>query len=102
MKVVNTKKFYIEAAIIIALMFGFGFLPPIEPITAHGMRVIGILLACIYAWTIVGAYCVGLFTWQYYYFCIFRGIWQPDAFNGLILFDFLRMCGKKRIINYYC
>lgn len=52
MKVVNTKKFYIEAAIIIALMFGFGFLPPIEPITAHGMRVIGILLACIYAWTI--------------------------------------------------
>ena len=52
MKVPNTKRFYIDFAIILLLMFGFGFLPPVAPITAQGMRVIGILLACIYAWTI--------------------------------------------------
>ena len=52
MKVESRKKFYIQAIIIIGIMFGFGFIPPIEPITAQGMRVIGILLACIYAWTI--------------------------------------------------
>lgn len=52
MHVANTKKFYIQTGIILALMFGFGFIPPIAPITAHGMRVLGILFACIYAWTI--------------------------------------------------
>ena len=52
MKVANTKRFYLDLAIILLLMFGFGFLPAIAPITGQGMRVIGILLACIYAWTI--------------------------------------------------
>ena len=52
MKVANTKRLYLDFVIIIFLMFGLGFLPPIAPITAQGMRVIGILLACIYAWTI--------------------------------------------------
>lgn len=52
MKVANTSRFYLDFAIILLLMFGFGFLPAIAPITGQGMRVIGILLACIYAWTI--------------------------------------------------
>lgn len=46
------KRFYIDIIVIFTLMFGFGFLPPLEPITAHGMRVLGILFGCIYAWTI--------------------------------------------------
>lgn len=52
MEVKNVKRFYIDVAIILCLMFGFGFLPAPDPITPLGMRVIGILLACIYAWTI--------------------------------------------------
>lgn len=52
MHIPNVKRFYIDFIIIITLMFGFGFLPPIGPITPLGMRVVGILFACIYAWTI--------------------------------------------------
>ena len=52
MEVNNVKRFYLDVAIILLLMFGFGYLPAIGPITPEGMRVIGILFACIYAWTI--------------------------------------------------
>lgn len=52
MEVKDKKRFYIDVAIILGLMFGFGFIPPIDPITPHGMRVLGILFGCIYAWTI--------------------------------------------------
>lgn len=52
MEIKNTKRFYIDMVIILGLMFGFGFLPPLDPITSHGMRVLGILFGCIYAWTI--------------------------------------------------
>ena len=45
-------KYYIHMAVILVLMFGVGFLPPFGPITAYGMRVLGIFLGCIYAWTI--------------------------------------------------
>ncbi len=52
MPVQNVKKHYIHCCIIVVWMLGFGFLPPIEPITATGMRMLGILLGCIYAWII--------------------------------------------------
>lgn len=35
------------------LMFGFGYLPTIEPITPLGMKVLGIFLGLIYLWTTV-------------------------------------------------
>lgn len=52
MEIKNVKRFYWDFAIILLLMFGFGYLPAFEPITAQGMRILGILFACIYAWTI--------------------------------------------------
>ena len=48
----NTK-YYINSVIGILFMFGFGFLPPIEPLTALGMKYIGILLGLIYLWSTV-------------------------------------------------
>lgn len=51
MKVENKTRFYIHVAIIFAFMFGFGFLPPLDPITAKGMRILGILFGCIWGWT---------------------------------------------------
>ena len=34
-------------------MFGFGFLPPIEPITPLGMKILGIFLSLLYGWSFV-------------------------------------------------
>jgi len=42
----------LQIIIILMLMFAFGFLPPIGTITPFGMKVLGVFLALIYAWTI--------------------------------------------------
>ena len=34
-------RYYINAFITIAIMFGFGYLPPIAPITPLGMKILG-------------------------------------------------------------
>lgn len=43
-----------HTAVILLLMFGFGQLPAIEPITPLGMKIIGIFLAMLYGWSTVG------------------------------------------------
>ena len=40
--------YYINSLITLILIFGFGFLPPIAPITPVGMRILGILLGLLY------------------------------------------------------
>lgn len=45
--------YYINVLVIVALIFGFGFLPPIDPITEVGMQILGILLGLLYGWTFV-------------------------------------------------
>ena len=47
-------KYYINVIVMLLLMFGFGFLPPIDPITPLGMRVLGIFLGMIWAWSTIG------------------------------------------------
>ncbi len=47
----ETKKFYIVMAISLAIMIGFGFIPPFtEPITSVGMRILGIFIGMIFGW----------------------------------------------------
>lgn len=41
----------VPALIGIAIMFGFGFLPPIEPITPMGMKVVGVFIGVIFLWS---------------------------------------------------
>ncbi len=36
------------------LIFGFGFLPPFDPITPFGMKILGSFLGVIYGWTAIG------------------------------------------------
>lgn len=43
--------FYVHVAITLLFMFGFGYLPPLEPITVMGMKMLGIFIGLIYAWT---------------------------------------------------
>lgn len=45
--------YYINVLVIVTLIFGFGFLPPIDPITEVGMQILGILLGLLYGWTFV-------------------------------------------------
>ena len=45
---------YINMIVVIAFMFGFGFLPPLEPITPLGMKIVGIFLGFLYGWTLCG------------------------------------------------
>ncbi len=48
----SRSKIWFNAAIILAFMLLFGFLPPFGPVTEQGMRILGIFFGCIYAWTI--------------------------------------------------
>ena len=45
--------YYIHSLITLVLIFGFGFLPPIEPITPVGMRILGILLGLLYGLSLI-------------------------------------------------
>ena len=47
-------KYYINSAICLIIMFGFGYLPPIAPITVLGMQILGIFLGMVYGWIFVG------------------------------------------------
>lgn len=46
-------KIYIHSLIGIIIMFGFGYLPALEPITPVGMQILGILIGVIYLWCAV-------------------------------------------------
>lgn len=48
----NTS-YYVCSLIGILLIFGFGHLPPLEPITTIGMHIIGIFLGMIFLWSFV-------------------------------------------------
>lgn len=43
-----------HSTVTIILIFGFGFLPPLSPITPIGMKILGIFLGLLYGWTTVG------------------------------------------------
>lgn len=49
----NTS-YYIKALITVIIMFGFGQLPPIEPITPLGMNIVGIFIGLLFGWMTIG------------------------------------------------
>ena len=51
-----TIKKYINSAIAIIVMIGFGYLPVLDPITPLGMKILGIFLGCIYGWLTVDVF----------------------------------------------
>ena len=46
--IVRSKAYYVNAIVGVVLMFGIGFIPPVEPITEMGMKVLGIFIGMIY------------------------------------------------------
>lgn len=49
----NTS-YYVKALITVVIMFGFGQLPPIEPITPLGMNIVGIFIGLLFGWMTIG------------------------------------------------
>lgn len=50
----NNIFYYGKVLIFFIIMFGFGFLPAIEPLTPLGMRVLGIFFGLLFGWTAIG------------------------------------------------
>jgi len=48
----NSIMQWVHVAIVALLMFGFGHLPTLEPLTPYGMALVGIFLGAIYGWTV--------------------------------------------------
>lgn len=110
MKVDNMKMHYVDIIIIFALMFGFGFLPPISTITPYGMRILGIFLGCIYAWTRgsqIWPSLLGLLALSFMPGNTVNGVFSSAFGNGsalLVLFTMLfcaaiESCGLLRVIS---
>lgn len=49
----NSPLYYLHSAICLFIMFAFGQLPPIEPLTPLGMNLIGIFLGVLYGWIFI-------------------------------------------------
>lgn len=48
------KKYFVNCALVLIIMFGFGHLPPFGEMTTFGMGILGILIASIYGWVTLG------------------------------------------------
>ena len=45
--------YFVHSLICLVIMFGFGQLPPMEPLTPLGMNLIGIFLGVLYGWIFI-------------------------------------------------
>lgn len=53
-KAENNMSYYIKLVICLIIMFGFGYLPPFEPITPLGMHIVGIFFGLLFGWMTLG------------------------------------------------
>lgn len=60
-KTTNNMKSYVHVAIMLVLMLGIGFLPPVGDITPLGMKVLGVFLGLVYGWCFVDLLWTSLF-----------------------------------------
>ena len=49
----SQARYYLHSAISLIIMFGFGSLPPITPLTPLGMNLVGIFLGVLYGWIFI-------------------------------------------------
>ena len=49
----NAPMYYLHTAICLFIMFAFGQLPPVEPLTPLGMNLIGIFFGVLYSWIFI-------------------------------------------------
>ena len=49
----SAPAYYLHTVVCLLIMFGFGQLPPVEPLTPLGMNLIGIFLGVLYGWVCI-------------------------------------------------
>ncbi|MDE6734972.1 MAG: SLC13 family permease, partial [Desulfovibrio sp.] len=49
----DTRNFLLNLAVVLFLMFGFGYLPPFPGLNEMSMRVIGVFAGVIYGWIMI-------------------------------------------------
>lgn len=49
-KAPSSVAYYVHSCICLLIMFGFGQLPPVEPLTPLGMNLVGIFIGVLYGW----------------------------------------------------
>jgi len=59
-------------------MIGFGFIPPIDPITKYGMQVLGVFIGCVYAWMI------GQYIWPSVLALVILGFFGSNTVVGML------------------
>jgi len=74
--------YYIHCLIGVVIMFGFGMITPISPLTLVGMKVLGIFISLLYLWTFVG------FIWPSLIGLIALGISGYAPFRDVLLNGF--------------
>ncbi len=50
----NNNIYYLKAIVCMLIMFCFGYLPPVEPITPLGMHIVGIFFGLLFGWMTIG------------------------------------------------
>lgn len=50
----GNASYYIKAIICLAIIFGFGYLPAVEPLTPLGMHIVGIFFGLLFGWMTLG------------------------------------------------
>ena len=45
--------YYVHSLVCLCIMFGFGLLDPVEPLTPLGMRLVGVFLGVLYGWVFI-------------------------------------------------
>ena len=68
--------YYIWSAVTLALMFGFGYLPPLGSLSHLGMQVVGIFIGLLVGWLSVG------FVWPSLLAIVALGLTDYTSFTG--------------------
>ena len=100
--------YYIHSAIVLALMFGFGFLPPFGQITEMGMRVLGVFAGMLWGWifievtwpSILGMIAFGLTGFMTVPQVFAAGFGNTNVLTVLMAFLFTALLESCKITDY--
>ena len=104
----NSPAYYIWSIVVLFLMFGFRILPPVSPITAVGMGVLGVFLGVVVGWSTVGILwpsVVAILALGFTGYTTPQGALQsaftnPNVLYVLFLFIFVGFLKHSEIITY--
>lgn len=106
---IGTRKYYINIAVTILLMFVIGMIPALDGVTPMGMAVLGIFIGAIYGWLTIGIAptCIIGFTaliicgYSTFNEMIAYGMSKTTVILILLMFPFVGMLNKSGIVRWF-